>query len=35
MPAYPEIFHVARALQRASTELTIFAHELGETVVIA
>ncbi|KAG1830060.1 hypothetical protein F4604DRAFT_1947301 [Suillus subluteus] len=35
MPAYPEIFQVVRALQHASTELTIFSRELGETVTIA
>ncbi|KAG2137942.1 hypothetical protein DEU56DRAFT_912581 [Suillus clintonianus] len=35
MPTYPEIFYLPRALQRASTELTIFSRELSETVVIA
>ncbi|KAG1813427.1 hypothetical protein DFJ58DRAFT_835030 [Suillus subalutaceus] len=35
MPAYPEIFQVVCVLQRASTELTIFSHELGEIVTIA
>ncbi|KAG2132231.1 hypothetical protein BD769DRAFT_1386509 [Suillus cothurnatus] len=35
MPTYPEMFHVVRALQCASTELTIFSCELGETVTIA